>query len=99
MCFNKGSGIKGQENGVKVPCKKGMPQEDKGIKPFVNFGRKFTLFFVSKPTLTSKIHFHVAFRDMGNKAYLCLVIFPGICIHLHHEGQSIRHHSGNGKSR
>ena len=33
MCFNKGSGVKGQENGVTVPCKNGMPQEHKG-KPW-----------------------------------------------------------------
>ena len=32
MCFNKGSGVKGQENGVTVTCKNGMPQEHKGIK-------------------------------------------------------------------
>jgi len=31
MCFNKGSGVKGQENGVTVPCKNGMPQEHKEI--------------------------------------------------------------------
>ena len=98
MCFNKGSGIKGQQSGVTVPCKIGMPREHKGSRPLANLGNR--VFFAKKRTLSlTYLILFVTFRDLGNKAYLCPVIFPGICIHLHHEGQSIRHHSGNGKSR